>query len=440
MIGAMKRATLTLAGLIFTVTAIAQDLDLPPGVLLLSRVESHFNEELQRLGTITCLETVQREHQAAHGKMRPLDTVRLEVLTNGDKESFASPGDRKFSENHPMSYAGSGALGTGLFGPYLKAILLSGGAASQYKGEQEVGGQRLAHYDYQIPLLVSGQMIQTAEGSGKVGLHGSYWVDPQTYDVTRLEMNADDIPLTLPVAGLTTSINYAPTHLANDLVVLLPQAAEVRLVMNSGEINHNRIQFTHCRVFGAESTIDFNGPGPAEQDSRFGVASVDDTLRPLPGGLRIAVKLRSLISGDMAVGTLIDGVVASSVMAKHTVVIPADSPVRGRIRRMESYTNPFPYVIVGLEFTEVEVQGIRYRFYADLVDMDRPPGVELTLATKNTTTTQGNVLSGDLSTRQTIETLSLPNLQGVAAFFYKGRKLYLPQDFRTSWKTLPLKP
>jgi len=138
----MRRATLTLAGLIFTGAVIAQDL--PPGVFLLSQAKNHLNEDLQRLRTITCLETVEREHQAAKGKMRPLDSVRLEVLTNGDKELFASPGGRKFSENHPISYAGSGALGDGLFGPYLKDILLSGSVASQYKGEQPDDGCDLA--------------------------------------------------------------------------------------------------------------------------------------------------------------------------------------------------------------------------------------------------------------------------------------------------------
>jgi hypothetical protein len=182
----MKRATFTLAGLIFAWTGIAQDF--PPGVLLLSRVKTHINEELHLLTAISCLETVQREHQAAKGKMRPLDTIRLEVLTNGDKELFASPGDRKFSENHPMSYAGSGTLGNGLFGPYLKQILVSGSVASQYKGEEEVGGRLLARYDYQIPPLISGQMIHMLEGSGRVGLHGSFWVDEQTYDVIRLEI------------------------------------------------------------------------------------------------------------------------------------------------------------------------------------------------------------------------------------------------------------
>ena len=436
---AMKQARSTLIGLIFAVTMIAQDL--APEVLLLSRVKTHMREELQRLTSISCLETVEREHQAAKGKMRPLDTIRLEVLTNGDRELFASPGDRKFSENHPMSYAGSGALGDGLFGPYLKDILLSGGVASRYKGEEGAGGRRLARYDYQIPLLISGQTIQTPEGSGKVGLHGSFWVDPQTYDVTRLEMNADEFPPTLPVTEMTTSIDYARTRLGNGLVILLPQAAETRLAMYSGEVNQNRIEFTHCRVFGAESTVDFNPTNSAAEATRFGVAAVDQTLRPLPDGLQIAVKLRSRISGDLAVGTLIDGVVAAPVAAKRSIVIPAESPVRGRIRRMEHYTSPFPYFIVGLEFTEVEVQGVRYLFYADLVDIDRAPGVELILSTKNTSTTQTNdLVFGAQSSVQMLESLVLHNLPGVATFFDKGSELELPADFRTVWRTRPLRP
>ncbi|HTD43810.1 MAG TPA: hypothetical protein VK687_06495, partial [Bryobacteraceae bacterium] len=106
----MKRAMCTVVvGLILPAAAFAQDL--PPEVLLLSRVRRHVQEELQRLPNISCLETVQREHKPARGKVQPLDTVRLEVLNNGRKELFASPGDRKFSEQHPISYAGSGVLG-----------------------------------------------------------------------------------------------------------------------------------------------------------------------------------------------------------------------------------------------------------------------------------------------------------------------------------------
>ena len=43
---------------------------------------------------------------------------------------------------------------------------------------------------------------------------------------------------------------------------------------------------------------------------RYHVALVD----PLPAGLEIAVKLLGRVSGDTAVGTLIDGVVAANVL------------------------------------------------------------------------------------------------------------------------------
>ncbi|HEV3330038.1 MAG TPA: hypothetical protein VG096_03590 [Bryobacteraceae bacterium] len=431
---ARKRATLSLAALIFVGAATAQDL--PPGVLLHSRVKNHIQGELQSLYRISCLETVRRERQPPRGKMRPLDTVRLEVLTTDDKELFASPGDRKFSEQHPLSYAGSGTLSNGLFGPYLRDIVLGGAVTDEYKGEEEVGGRRLARYDYRVPPMFSGQMIHMLEGSGRVGLHGSYWVDPQTYDVIRLEMNADNFPPTLPVAEFTTSISYVRTRLGNDGMALLPEAADVRLVKESGEINHNQVEFTHCRVFGAESTIDFSAPDAAEPAPRFATVSVDDTLRPLPEGLQIAVKLRSRLSGDTAVGTLIEGVVADNVPAKHAV-IPAGSPVRGRVRRMERYTEPFPYFIIGLEFTEVEVEGIRHLFYADLVEINRTPRVDLTLNIQDTATTETN--AAGVLTRKSKESILLYNLPGVATFFYRGAKLDLPQDFRTVWKTRPLK-
>ncbi len=433
----MKQAALVLAGVILAGPAIAQDL--PPGVLLLSRVKAHMREELQRLATVSCVETVEREHQPPKGKLQPLDTIRLEVLTNGEKELFASPGDRKFSENHPMSYAGSGTLGNGLFGPYLKDIFVSEVVASEYKGDEKAGGRLLARYEYRIPLLFGAQTIHMVEGSGTVSLHGFYWVDPRNYDVVRLEMNAGDFPPTLPVTEMKTVITYARTVLSDRLEVLLPDTADVRLVKQSGEISHNRVGFTHCRVFGAESSIDFNAPDAPEQPPRFGAASVDETLRPLPPGLAIAVKLSSQISGDTTVGSLIEGVVESNVTVKREVVVPAGSRVRGRIRRLERYAEPFPYFIVGLEFTEVEVQGIRRLFYADLISLEPAPGVERFLTTSNTTERVENGFGG-MSSRQHQQRIALYDLPGVATFFWKGSRLELPRGFRTEWKTRPLNP
>jgi len=433
----MKRRSLTLAGLMLACIASGQDL--PPGILLLSRAENHVKQELQRLAGITCLETVQREvgksqnSGQSQGKMHPLDTVRLEVLTTGDQELFASPGDRKFSEQPPLTYAGSGMLGNGLFGLYLKDILLNGYATTSYKGEEDVAGRSLARYDYQLSPAFSGQTIQILEGSGSVGLKGSFWVDPQTYDVTRLELNADAIPPSLPISRLNMSVNYGRTLLTNQVTVLLPETADVQLVKNSGEISHDQVAFTQCRVFGAESTIDFNATTEGQQ-ARFGAFSLDNTLRRLPGGLQVAVKLRSRVSSDLVVGTLIDGVVAGDVKDKHAVVIPAGSPVRGRIRRMERYTDPFVYFVVGIEFTEVEVEGMRHIFDADLAGIDRVPGVELTLSAGNNGAENPRTLS-----TVTRERIVVHNLPGVATFFFKGDPLDLPANFRTVWKTRALK-
>jgi hypothetical protein len=434
----MKRAAFTTAAwLIAAGVAIPQDL--PPGVLLLSRVKRHVREELQRLENISCLESVQREHQPPKGKMRPLDTICLEVLFNGDKELFMSPGGRKFSEEHPISYVGSGMIGTGVFAGYLTDALLNASVSDEYIGEEEIAGRRRARYDYRLPLLWSRNTIQIVEGSGTVGIHGSYWVDPQTYDVVRLEVVADDIPPTLPITGMTTSIHYARTRLAGDLVVLLPDSAELRIGKFTGEISHNQMEFTHCRVFSAETTLSFDAPDASEETPRFGVSSVDDTLRSLPAGLQIAVKLRTPVSSDLAVGALIDGVVDGDVAVKHKVVIAAGSPVHGRVRRMERYTDPFPYFVVALEFTEVQVEGIRYRFYADPVDIERIAGVEQRLWTKDEYEARSLFGGGSVS-RQHRENLFLPVLPGVAMFFFKGAKLDLPQGFRTVWKTRPLKP
>ena len=141
----------------------------------------------------------------------------------------------------------------------------------------------------------------------------------------------------------------------------------------------------------------------------------------------------------MAVGTLVDGVVAGNVSAKGKLVIASGSPVRGRIRRLERYMDPFPYFVVALEFTEVQVEGIRHRFYADPVDVEPIAGVEQKLWTQDKYETTKFIDGGSLTTQRR-ENFFLYDLPGVVSFFFKARKLDLPQGFRTVWKTRRLAP
>jgi hypothetical protein len=436
----MNRALSRLAiWLSLPLVALPQNL-LPPEVVLLSKVKRHVKEELARLPDISCLETVQREIQPPAAKPHALDTVRLEVLATSSRELYAAPGERKFSENHPISYVGSGVIGDGFFGMFLREILVDGSVSYDYKGEEDVAGRRLARYDYRLPLMASGHNFHLQEGSGRVGVHGSFWADPQTFDVLRLEMNAEDFPPTLPLIDALTVINYAPTSLGGSQSALLPQSGEFYMTRFSGEVDHNHIEFTHCRLYGAQSSISFVPPDAASEETpRFGASSNDDTLRPLPPGLQIAVRLNSKISEGTPVGTLIEGTVADNVTVKGKVIVANGSRVRGRIRRLERYSAPSPHFILAIEFTELEFENIRYRFYADPMEIDPAPGVEQTLnnPTQLHTTTLSN---GVAQIRYRMESITLPGLPGVAAVFIRGTKLDLPPAFRTVWKTRALTP
>jgi len=372
---------------------------------------------------------VQREFQTARGKARHLDTIRLEVLSDGKQELYASPGDRRFAPDHPITYAGSGVLGKWVFGLYLRDILVMGNVSNAYKGEQ-IGGRRSARYDFRLPLLWSGYVIHTTEGSGTVGLHGSLWADPATNDVSRLDVSADAFPPTLPLTEAVTSINYARVQLSDNRAVLLPESGDFRMVKFSGETSHTQIEFTHCRAFDAQSTVTFP---ESEQVPRFGVAAVDQTLRALPGGLRVTVQLRTRITGELAVGTLIDAVIAANASAKGSVAVAVGSPVRGRIRRLERYAEPSAHFVVALEFTEVEVQSIRHRFDADLIELGTASGVQETLATE--TMEVSDELGGGKKIKKMRESIRLSHLPGVATFFYKGSSLDVHPGFLTVWKT-----
>jgi hypothetical protein len=430
----MRRVRLLFAALVLASALSSQDL--PQEVLVLSRAKNRLSEDLQRLTTISCVETVRREQQPPKGRMRPLDTVRLEVLTNGKKELYASPGDRQFSEKQPIEYVGSGMLGNGLFGLYLRDTVLNPYASTQNIGEELTGGRHLTRYDFRIPPQWAGQTIEVPGGSGKVGVHGSFWIDSRSYDLVRLELHADTFPPTLPVLELTTNIDYGRTILGADQSALLPETADIREGLVSGQVSHNVVEFTHCRTFAAQSTLRFDSDSTAAARS-VATAPVDESLRPLPSGLLIPVLLRSRISADMAVGSLVEGTVASDVKEKRTVVIPAGSTVRGRIRRLERYSDPISYFIVGLEFTEVEVEGVAWLFYADISNIGPSPGVTRTLAVGDTHLETDGV-AGTVS-RDTKESLFLYDLPGVAAFFFLGSKLDLPANFRTEWRTRPFK-
>jgi hypothetical protein len=250
-----------------------------------------------------------------------------------------------------------------------------------------------------------------------VGMKGAFWADPVSLDVLRLDVEAYDIPLTLPVVSSVTVMNYAPVRIG-DRMIMLAQSAEAEIEITSGEADRNVVELTHCRSFETQSSISFGAEEPKAKDrplfalpgAEFAAAS-----QGIPAGLRVAMTLSEAVSGKTAVGTLIEGRVGSAAAQKGKAAIPEGAVVRGRVRRVERQAGPDETFLVALEFCDVEVDGTRQRFYADLESADRMPGVEVVLTT-------GGARAG-----------KTPNLPGVGNFLVRGGEL--PKGFGMVWKT-----
>jgi hypothetical protein len=188
--------------------------------------------------------------------------------------------------------------------------------------------------------------------------------------------------------------------------VLLPQSAEMTLHQLSDYESRNRVEFTHCNQYGAESVISFDGE-PSGSSAR--VSRVE-----LPAGLMLTVGLETAVDlGTARVGDLVSGKLQADVKHKGEVIVPKGALVSGRLRRLEKYAEEQPYFVVGLEFTEVDFPGNRARFFADLQQVAAASGSER------------------------IARMATSHLPGVGVLWVRGGGLRLAAGLRMVWRTTP---
>src|SRR5580704_368753 len=112
----MACASRRIAAIVLLAGAAAAQ-DLPPDVLLMSRISRHLHAELDRTPNYTCLETITRFHNNSGPQARsqkhlaPLDTVRLEVVYTDRKEWYGSPGGGNLGVQNPAAFIGAGMIG-----------------------------------------------------------------------------------------------------------------------------------------------------------------------------------------------------------------------------------------------------------------------------------------------------------------------------------------
>jgi hypothetical protein len=403
----------------------AEPQEIAPEVLQLARIKLHLSEEVERLPNYTCLETVSRfQKQSWQQGLAPLDTVRLEVVYSGHREWYGSPGERKLGVSNPIDFVASGLMGTGSFAMSLHNLLAA--ADVTYKGEEQVRGHRAFRYDFRLSHLEKALMISLRGGQGIVGEEGTFYVDPESLDVLRLEARVTEIPAYLPLAESDSTVNFVRTRIGG-ADALVAQHATLHMLETSGAEGYDRLDFTHCRAFSSESAIHFEAEGQAPPEERPGGTPPADPTDAVPAFLPVTLLLTTPISDGTPVGTMIEAKVAGDVRHKGKVVIAGGAIVQGRIRRLEQFReSPWKEFLVGLEFTEVGAVEGRRRFYADFVRMEKNPKVR-------PAPPERIPVPGPRPGQERY--LVLPDLPGVASVFVSGKSFTIPAGFRMVWRT-----
>ena len=314
----------------------------------ISRIRARVAERMGRTPNYTCVETVERrwysDEFAASGVR---DRLRFEVAVIGGQEQFSWPGGSRFDSRDVREVVGRGVSKTGDFSGFLSHIFTLDAAAYKRIGELEAAIQPAIRYDYGVPAS-SGYALSRNGVAAVVGFHGSFWVDPATLELSRLEIETDGIPPELHTSSARLAIDYGVVAVGAGSF-LLPRATDVRLVSDRGLESRTITRFTQCRQFLAESSIAFEDR-PVEQ-----VAKKSDGGAELPEGVILEVALTTPIDRkSAATGDVITAEVRKEAKVKGGIVVPKGAVIEGRIVLLETRGAALePYDLLTLRFTKL---------------------------------------------------------------------------------------
>jgi hypothetical protein len=342
----MKRAMLILS---IAAPMAAQQVEspaaLPPETLLLARIRLQMTENLQRQPNYTCLETVERTLRPKGGRAQVQDTLRLEVALVDGKEMFAWPGSKVFEDKDLRDLVATGTFGNGNFAIHARAVFMSQAPVFTSRGQELLNGRPAVRYDFRVPRISSGYTLRVNKKEGIVGYRGSFWADPQTLDVRRLEVFSEEIPKELEVDWTSDRVDYARVPIGGTRF-LLPVESVLEMAVHNIE-SRNFTRFSACRQYTGESVLKFTEEIP--EDAPVAPA-VEPVALPKGAGLVLALT-QSLELRGLAVGDLIAAELKGDLKYNKQVLAPKGALAAGRITRLEWHPD---HAVIGVAFTELE--------------------------------------------------------------------------------------
>ncbi len=329
---------------------------------LLRQVRARAAANLNRLPDYTCLQTIERRIRAPQSRKLELqDVVRLEVALVSGKELFAWPGAKKFEDREISDLVPGGAIGNGSFALHLKSIFETNAPKFTFDGEATRDGRRVYRWDFEVPRNRSAYLLRAGGREAVVGYRGSFWVDANSLDLIRLEVEAENIPPELKVMRAKDSVEYSQEKIGGD-TFLLPSGSELDMVDQWNAESLNRTRFSSCHQYQGESVISFGDPAAAATEAPKPVQIVE-----LPMGLVLEVLLETTISSDTAaVGDPVTAVLQRASKKHGAVMIPKGAVLHGHVTMLRKQNLGRTSYVLGMEFDEIEFPGAAARVHTVL--------------------------------------------------------------------------
>lgn len=318
------------------------------GADVLTQIRDQMREILLRQPDYTCTETIERSRQVTGSRSRIEDTLRLEVALVNGKEMFAWPGSKQFEDHEMDDLVATGMFGNGNFALYARTLFLETVAVIEDRGTTQLGGSPALRYDFRVARATGSHWLRVNKLQATTGFHGSFYADPVTLDVRRMEIVAEDIPAELGVIAAESTVDYGRIRIGDERYLLPLEGSQMMAVPD--EVSRNWIRFADCRKYTGESTLRFDDPvlteaaAPAEQ-----VADV-----AIPAGLSLQLQIAALDLKQAAVGDSVRATLKETLKNRHELLAPKGSIASGRIVLLDRYSDHFALKI---EFQDLDWPG-----------------------------------------------------------------------------------
>jgi hypothetical protein len=304
-----------------------------------------------------------------------------------------------------------------MFALFAHRLFVTGVGTLQYGGAEGLDGHAAVRYDFHLTEDEAGLRITANRASEVVAAKGSFWFDPSSLDLFRLEVYGEGIPYSLRLEEAVFRTLYARARIG-DVDALLPKRSELTMTHFSGEANRNAIEFSQCHEYRTESTISFDAPSVSAPEAPKPL--VREVI--LPAGLLVPLELDGGIDSKTAtVGDGLHARLAEEIRYRGELLVPRGAAVVGHIRKLDHRNASVPAAI-GMEFSEIEWDGAHAVLFGDLVSLDRKSAGSHKPVTYFDGHADKAVIEG--------------GIPGAGVFYIDAAAFRIPPGFRMVWRTL----